>query len=76
MDAKDRVRSCYQHCVLKYVTNERMTNQTLRERFNLPKSKSETVSRIISDAIQQNRIKLDDPSNKSRRYTKYVPWFA
>lgn len=76
MDGKDRVRSCYQHCVLKYVTNERMTNQTLRERFQLPKSKRETVSRIIADAIQQNRIKADDPSNKSKRYTKYVPWFA
>src|SRR5262249_17841362 len=76
MDGKDRVRSCYQHCVLKYVTNERMTNQTLRERFKLPKSKRETVSRIIADAIQQNKIKPDDPSNKSKRYTKYVPWFA
>jgi len=76
MDGKDRVRSCFQHCVLKYVTNERMSNKSLRDRFNLPKSKSETVSRIIADTIQQGKIKVDDPSNKSKRYVKYVPWWA
>ncbi len=75
MDGKDRVRSCYQHCVLRYVTNQRMTNQSLRERFKLPESKVETASRIIGDAIQQGKIKADD-SNKSRRYAKYVPWWA
>jgi ATP-dependent DNA helicase RecG len=76
MDGKDRVRSCFQHCVLRYVTNQRMTNQSLRERFKLPENKTETVSRIIADAIQQGKIKSDDPSNKSKRYAKYVPWFA
>lgn len=76
MDGKDRVRSCYQHCVLRYVTNERMTNQSLRERFHLPESKVETVSRIIGDAIQQGKIRPDDPSSTSRRYAKYVPWWA
>ena len=30
MDRDDRVRACFQHCVLKWVTNGRMTNQSLR----------------------------------------------
>jgi ATP-dependent DNA helicase RecG len=30
MDREDRVRACYQHCALKWVMSERMTNQSLR----------------------------------------------
>lgn len=68
MDTKERVRACFQHSVLRWIENKKMTNTTLRERFKLPESKSETVSRIIADTIQQGKIKPDDPSNRSRRY--------
>ena len=76
MDRKDRIRACYQHCCLRYVTNERMTNQSLRERFRLPDEKAESASRIIKDTIQENRIKLDDPESTSKRYAKYIPFWA
>ncbi len=76
MDGKDRVRACFQHCVLRWMTNQKMTNTTLRERFNLPESKSETVSRIIADAIQQDKIKPVDPKSTSKRYANYVPHWA
>jgi ATP-dependent DNA helicase RecG len=76
MDGKDRVRACYQHCALRFLTNQKMDNQSLRERFKLPENRSETVSRIIRDAIEQGRIKPDDPANTSKRYAKYVPWWA
>jgi ATP-dependent DNA helicase RecG len=36
MDRNDRIRACYQHCCLRYLMNERMTNQSLRARFKLP----------------------------------------
>jgi ATP-dependent DNA helicase RecG len=75
LDGKDRVRACYQHCVLRWARQEKMTNQSLRERFKLPVAKSETVSRIIRDAIDQGRIKLDT-SSTSRRYARYIPWWA
>lgn len=35
MDRNNRIRACYQHCCLRYVMNEQMTNQSLRERFKL-----------------------------------------
>jgi ATP-dependent DNA helicase RecG len=76
MDRNDRIRACYQHCCLRYVMNEKMTNQSLRERFQCPEGKAETVSRIIRDALGADRIKLDDPSNTSKRYAKYVPFWA
>jgi len=76
MDQSDRIRACYQHCCLRYVMNEKMSNQSLRERFKLPEDKAETVSRIIRDTMNGKQIKLDDPGNKSRRYARYVPYWA
>ena len=49
--------------------------QTLRTRFQLPASKTETVSRIIRDAVDQEWVKLEDP-NGSKRYARYVPFWA
>jgi ATP-dependent DNA helicase RecG len=76
MSKEDRIRACYQHCVLRLVMNEKMTNQSLRERFNLSEKKSDAVSRIIRDALERGLIKLEDPDNSSRRYAKYVPFWA
>lgn len=76
MDRNDRIRACYQHCCLRYVMNERMTNQSLRERFKLPESKAATVSQIISATIDAGKIKLGDPTQTSTRYRSYVPFWA
>ena len=76
MDRSDRIRAGYQHCCLRYVTNERMSNQTLRERFKLPEDRSETVSRIIRDTIEGGLVKLDNPETASKRYARYIPFWA
>lgn len=76
MDRSERVRACYQHCCLRYVMNEKMTNQSLRTRFELPETKAETVSRIIKDTIEEGKVKLVDPESTSKRYAKYVPFWA
>ena len=66
----------YQHCCLRYVMNEKMTNQSLRERFNLPEKKSEAVSRAIRDSVKAGKIKLTDPEQASLRYRSYIPFWA
>lgn len=76
MDRKERINACFWHCVLRYVTNQKMNNQSLRERFNLPQTKVESVSSVIDDAKQENKIKLADPLNTSRRYANYIPYWA
>ena len=76
MDGNERVRATYQHCALKYLTNQRMNNQSLRERFKLPDDKVELVSGVIYDAVRQVRIKPENPDKTSRRYAKYVPYWA
>jgi DNA-binding transcriptional regulator YiaG len=47
MDRKDKVRACYQHIALLYVSNKRMTNSTLRERFKILEQDYPIASRII-----------------------------
>lgn len=76
MERKDRVRACYQHACLLYVSNQKMTNQSLRERFKLPEHKADLISRIISDTLSDGKIKIDDPEHRSRRYAKYVPYWG
>jgi ATP-dependent DNA helicase RecG len=76
MDRADRIRACYQHCVLKWVMSERMTNQSLRERFHLPESKSASVSQVITAAIEAKQIKLDERVGSSRKYARYLPYWA
>ncbi len=76
MSKSDKIRACYQHCVLKYVMNEKMSNQSLRERFRVGEGKSDLVSRIIRDTLAAGKIKLDDPENFSKRYARYIPNWA
>ncbi|MGH9872957.1 MAG: ATP-binding protein [Pyrinomonadaceae bacterium] len=76
MDGNERTRACFQHCVLRWVMNSKMTNATLRKRFNLPEGKSETISRIINETIQQRMIRPTDPTSTSKRYASYVPYWT
>jgi predicted HTH transcriptional regulator len=76
MDRADRIRACYQHCALKWVMSERMTNQSLRERFQLPENKSASVSQVIAATIDDGLIKLDEKIGSSRKYARYLPFWA
>lgn len=76
MDGRDRVRACYQHCCLRYVMNETMTNQSLRARFKLSETKSAIVSQIITKTLESGKIKLGDDVSNSKKYAKYVPYWA
>ncbi len=76
MDRQERIRACYQHCCLRYVIGEKMSNQSLRERFKLPEEKAEAASRIIRDATDAGLVKSDNPEATSKRYARYVPFWA
>jgi len=76
MDKNDRVRACYQHSCIKYITKKDMTNTTLRERFGIKDENYPMVSKIISDTLEKKLIKNKDESNTSRRYASYIPFWA
>ena len=76
MSGSDRVRACYQHCVLQYVLRKQMTNQSLRQRFGVSEGSANIISQIISSAVEQNLIKNDPNAPDSRRYARYIPFWA
>jgi ATP-dependent DNA helicase RecG len=73
---EDRIRACYQHACLRCVTNNVMTNSSLRERFQLGADQNSTASRIIRDTLERGLIRSADPNSGSRRYTEYLPYWA
>jgi len=75
MNREDKIRACYQHCCLQYVTGEKMTNETLRKRLDIAPENYSTASRIIADTMNEGFIKLDD-TTRSRKYAQYIPvWY-
>lgn len=76
MSKADRIRACYQHCCLMYVSHQPMSNQSLRERFGLEPSKVATVSLIIGATKETGLIKQDDSETSSSRYARYLPFWA
>jgi predicted HTH transcriptional regulator len=76
MDRNDRVRACYQHCALKWVMSERMTNQSLRDRFRLSEDKAAIASQIIAATIEAELIKSDESVGASRKFARYLPFWA
>jgi ATP-dependent DNA helicase RecG len=75
MDKEDRIRACYQHSCLKYVSNEMMTNQSLRARFKIEEKNYPMASRIIRDTIDAGLIRVYDQSVGTKGI-KYVPSWA
>jgi ATP-dependent DNA helicase RecG len=78
MGKEDRIRACYQHCCLQYVSNQKMTNSSLRQRFGLSDSgsSSSTTSQIITATKDAGLIKLDGERVPAPKYAKYVPHWA
>jgi predicted HTH transcriptional regulator len=65
MTQKERVRACYQHACLQFVSNEDMTNSSVRKRFGIEPQNYATASRIIAE--QSSRFsKQSDPTINQR----------
>lgn len=60
----------YLHTVLRYLLNEPANNASLRQRLNLPESKSSTVSKLFRQAAEGGFVEPFDKhsSNKTKRY--------
>ena len=76
LDRQERIYACYQHACLMYVTNDKMTNLTLRNRLGIDKRNYPMASRIIKDALNAGKIKEEITENKSRNNKGYIPFWA
>lgn len=70
MTIDDKVRACFQHCVLKYVEKSRMTNATLRERLGISEKNYPTASTIIRLTTEKGLIK------EAEKPKEYIPIWA
>jgi predicted HTH transcriptional regulator len=72
MNKEDRVRACYQHACLWFVSGRRMTNASLRQRLNIEEANYPMASRIISDTVKSKLIKIYGSGGGA----SYVPFWA
>ena len=75
MSKAERVRACYLHACLQYVTRRRMTNTSLRERFGIDEKNASMVSRFLNETIEANLIVMADPDAGTRN-RHYLPSWA
>ncbi len=73
MTLEERIRACYQHAALKYVSGQRMKNATLRERFGIDAKNASQVSSILRKTLEAELIRPADPTHPR---TGYVPFWA
>ena len=75
MDRQERLHACYMHACLRYVTQQPMTNSSLRERFGIADKNASTASRILADAVEEGLIVVAD-ATAGLRLRRYWPFWA
>jgi len=75
MDKSDRVRACYLHACLKRVTNDFLTNTSLRKRLGIEEKNKSVASRYIREALVDGKIRLFDKEAPDK-LKKYLPYWA
>lgn len=76
MSRDERIRACYQHACLQYVSGKKMSNASLRKRLGIKDTNYPLASRIIKDAIETSLIKPYSELTQSKRDATYVPFWA
>lgn len=76
MSPADRVRACYQHACLMYVSNQRMNNTSLRNRFGVDPANAASMSRYFNEALKAGVIRIGNPESKSTKDRWYLPAWA
>jgi len=75
MDRDERIRACYQHGCLQFVSGKRMSNATLRQRLGIDEANYPLASRVIRDTIRAGLVKPYGQGT-SPRTASYVPYWA
>lgn len=73
MAPEERIRACYQHAALKFVSGQRMTNATLRERLGIDAQNASQASVVIRLSLEAGLIRPADPTHPR---AGYVPFWA
>lgn len=77
LSKEERMRACYQHACLQWVSGLRMSNSSLRKRLGIKDSNYPIASRIIKDTVDAKLVKpYGNENSKSKKNARYVPFWA
>ncbi len=76
MSKQEKILACYQHACLRHEDGKTINNQSVRERFKLPKNNTSVISRIISETQAAGLIKPADIETASKKYMTYIPFYG
>ena len=72
---EDRIRTCYMQACYAYVNGEAITNNNIRNLFDIDSADKYKASRIIKESLEAGVIKPIQP-NMAPRHRKYIPIWA
>jgi predicted HTH transcriptional regulator len=73
LTTEERVRACYQHAVIRYISGKKLKNSSLLIRFGIKKGNESQVSKVIKNALSSQIIKVaDEDSPRSGYYPFWV----
>lgn len=72
---EDRIRTCYMQACYAYVNGEAITNNNIRNLFDIDSADKYKASRIIKESLEAGVIKPIQP-NMPPRHRKYIPIWA
>jgi len=73
MRLAERVRACYQHAVITYLSGGRMKNASLCQRFGIERKNAAQASQVIKTGLNEGVIQVADPEHPR---AGYVPWWT
>jgi len=73
MTTDERIRACYQHAVIKYLSGERLKNASLCQRFGIKSKNAAQMSQVIKAALEKGCIKVADVEHPR---AGYFPFWA
>lgn len=73
MTPDERIRACYQHAILKWLSGDRMKNATLCDRFGIAKGNAAQTTKVIINSLKANFIK---PADIDHPRAGYIPYWA
>lgn len=73
MTREERVRACYFHAVLKFLSGDKMKNASLCARLGISAGNAAQASSVIKQTMEAGRIRAADPAHPR---AGYVPHWA
>lgn len=73
MTAEERIRACYFHAVLKFLSGDKMKNASLCARLGIAAKNAAQASAVISKTLEAGLIRVADPDHPR---AGYVPHWA